>query len=76
VTLVISFLSRCLSMPEHEKKDCVKKLTIVRNSSIHLQNVIEDALDVTRIENNKFELNKADFDIRKAVKEVFEIMQV
>ena len=29
-----------------------KLLTIVYNSSVHLQQVIEDALDITRIENN------------------------
>jgi signal transduction histidine kinase len=29
-----------------------KYLTIILNSSLHLQNVIEDALDMTRIENN------------------------
>lgn len=29
-------------------------LKIILNSSLHLQNVIEDALDMSRIENNKF----------------------
>lgn len=29
-------------------------LSIILNSSLHLQNVIEDALDMSRIENNKF----------------------
>ena len=29
-------------------------LNIILNSSLHLQNVIEDALDMSRIENNKF----------------------
>jgi signal transduction histidine kinase len=63
VKMVLSFLQQCFSVPEQERIQCVKKLTIVRNSSIHLQNVIEDALDVARIENNKFELNKANFDV-------------
>jgi signal transduction histidine kinase len=29
-------------------------LNVILNSSLHLQNVIEDALDMSRIENNKF----------------------
>lgn len=45
------------------------------NSSVHLENVIQDALDISRIENNKFTLLMERFDIRTAVKEVSEIMQ-
>ena len=29
-------------------------IKVVLNSSLHLQNVIEDALDISRLENNKF----------------------
>jgi len=29
-------------------------LVIILNSSLHLQSVIEDALDLSRCENNKF----------------------
>ena len=42
-------------------------LEIIHNSSIHLGNVIEDFLDVTRIENKKFETNIAAMNIRKEV---------
>ena len=45
-------------------------LKIILNSSLHLQNVIEDALDMSRIENNKFTIFKEMFDIEEAVKEV------
>lgn len=45
------------------------------NSSLHLQNLIEDSLDMTRIENNKFEVNYEFFDIRIAVNEVAQIME-
>ncbi len=31
-------------------------LRIIYNSSLHLQNVIEDALDLSRIENKQFEM--------------------
>lgn len=33
-----------------------KYLNIILNSSLHLQNLIEDALDMCRIENNKFSI--------------------
>jgi len=51
-------------------------LEIVLNSAVHLSNIIEDALDLSRLENNKFELHKSFFNLRTAVKEVCEIMKV
>jgi signal transduction histidine kinase len=39
-------------------------LKIIQNSAHHLSNIIEDALDLTRIENHKFEVNREMFDIR------------
>lgn len=51
-----------------------KYLTIILNSSLHLQNVIEDALDMTRIENNQFEIISEFFNVRSAVEEVSSIM--
>jgi signal transduction histidine kinase len=36
--------------------------------------VIEDALDISRLENNKFELNKELFDVRQTINEVSQIM--
>ncbi|TNV83610.1 hypothetical protein FGO68_gene728 [Halteria grandinella] len=73
---IIPMLSMILEMIKPmQQLDRVKKyLQIVRNSSMHLQTVIEDALDVTRIENNKFCIYQEHFDIRKAVQEVTEIM--
>ena len=50
-------------------------LNIILNSSLHLQNVIEDALDMSRIENNKFQIFKEFFDIRSAIQEVASIME-
>lgn len=51
-----------------------KFLTIVSSSAMHLQNVIEDALDMSSIENNKFEVNMVMFDPRQAIEEVLSIM--
>ena len=52
----------------------INYLTIILNSALHLQNVIEDALDMSRIENDKFEILKELFNIRDALKEVCEVM--
>ena len=49
-------------------------LQIILNSSLHLQNVIEDALDMSRIENNKFQIFKELFDVRETIEEVCKVM--
>jgi signal transduction histidine kinase len=59
--------------PSYER--LYKYLKIIYSSSIHLQNVIEDALDVSRIENGKFQVNKDNFELPKALQEVADIMQ-
>ena len=52
VHLLIEIVHR--DTPEYER--IIQYLRIVYNSSIHLENVIEDALDISRLENNKFSL--------------------
>lgn len=42
-------------------------LKVVLNSSLHLESLVEDALDLSRLENNKFTLNKESFDLRTAI---------
>lgn len=49
-------------------------MNIILNSAYHLQNVIEDALDMSRIENNKFDIISEFFDIRSTIEEVCQIM--
>lgn len=49
-------------------------LKIVQNSATHLQNVINDILDMTRIEHGNFQIFKADFNIRETLEEVTEIL--
>lgn len=53
---------RSLDLPK-----IMKFVQIVHNSSIHLENVINDALDISRLENNKFEIHKTPFAIREIV---------
>jgi len=35
----------------------INYIKIIMNASLHLQNLIEDALDMCRIENGKFEIS-------------------
>ena len=52
-----------------------KYLSIVLNSALHLENVIEDALDMSRLENNKFTIHKELFEVKLAINEITEIMR-
>ncbi|TNV85288.1 hypothetical protein FGO68_gene1251 [Halteria grandinella] len=50
-------------------------ISLVLNAALHLESVIEDALDLSRIENNKFTLSKENFNVYEAVEEVCDIMR-
>jgi signal transduction histidine kinase len=67
IPMIKMILSNFLSSIDDRVSNFLK---IILNSSLHLQNVIEDALDMSRIENNKFTIFKEIFDIEEAVKEV------
>ena len=60
--------------PNENNQKLMKYLIIILNSSLHLQSVIEDALDMSRLENNKFQILLDMFNIRQAVNEVSQIM--
>jgi signal transduction histidine kinase len=62
-----------LKYVQHEKGKLILK--IISNSAIHLLHIIEDVLDMSRIENGKFEVMYELCDIRNTVKEVNEIME-
>jgi signal transduction histidine kinase len=49
-------------------------LKTIINSSIHLANVMEDTLDMSRVANDKFKMNLAYCNIRDVLKEVEDIM--
>ncbi|TNV85002.1 hypothetical protein FGO68_gene2455 [Halteria grandinella] len=51
-----------------------KYVKIILNSSLHLESIIEDALDISRIENKNFTLNMEMVDLREAIQEIREIM--
>ena len=60
-------------IPEFER--VLNLMNMAVNAALHLESVIEDALDLSRIENNKFSLNKENFNIKDAIFEVCEIMR-
>jgi signal transduction histidine kinase len=60
------------NLTDNYSQTCIK---IILNSSHHLQNIIEDALDMTRIENHRFQVNEDFFDIRQLINEVKLIME-
>ncbi|TNV82568.1 hypothetical protein FGO68_gene2916 [Halteria grandinella] len=64
---------RTQTMPQNAER-MLTYLKIVMNSAIHLQNVIEDALDISRIENNKFSMCIEQFSVEETVHEVAEVM--
>jgi len=71
---IIPIIRMMLESMELEPR-VVNYLQIILNSALHLQNVIEDALDMSRLENNKFSIFKEVFDLRLAVQEVCDIMR-
>ncbi len=56
------------SLNEEQKK----QLTIVKNSSRHLLALINDVIDLSKIEAGKVEIITEDFDLSGAIQEVFE----
>ena len=50
-------------------------LQIIHNSSFYLKNLIEDALDLCRLENRTFLVSLTPFNFRRALKEVSDIME-
>jgi signal transduction histidine kinase len=56
--MLISILEKPIpNLPQAQKY-----IKIIMSSSLHLQSVIEDALDMSRIENNKFEVQFESFN--------------
>lgn len=71
VALLMTILHR--ETPKYSR--IMQFLKIVHNSSIHLESVIEDALDISRLENNKFSLVMKSENVGAIMQEVMEVMQ-
>ncbi|MDR2796855.1 MAG: response regulator [Treponema sp.] len=69
---IIGMTSIASSSADIEKKDyCLKK---IENASVHLLGVINDILDMSKIEANRFELSVVEFDFEKMLRNVANII--
>jgi signal transduction histidine kinase len=57
------------------KETGTELLTLVLHSAIHLSSLIEDALDISRLENNKFQLFNEIFNIRNTIEEIRTLLE-
>ncbi|RHX93541.1 PAS domain-containing sensor histidine kinase [Leptospira yasudae] len=60
---IIGF-SRLMQLPEEMERENKYK-DLIFHSGVHLLNIINDILDVSRIEAGKFVLNESDFDLKE-----------
>ena len=52
----------------------IKLLNIILCAMLHLETIIDDALDMSRIENNKFSIFQEIFNLKNVITEVCDIM--
>ncbi|MDR2180074.1 MAG: response regulator [Synergistaceae bacterium] len=70
---IIGMTAMAKSSSDMEKKDyCIKK---IEDASSHLLAVINDILDMSKIEANKLELSLVSFDFEKVIQRVVNIIQ-
>ena len=53
----------------------IKLLNIILCAMLHLETIIDDALDMSRIENNKFSIFQEIFNLKNVITEVCDIMR-
>jgi signal transduction histidine kinase/DNA-binding response OmpR family regulator/large-conductance mechanosensitive channel len=69
---IIGMTSIARASPDPEKKDyCLSKID---DASIHLLGVINDVLDMSKIEANKFDLSMETFDFEKMLQKVVNVI--
>jgi CheY-like chemotaxis protein len=69
---IIGMTSIAKSSPDVERKDyCLGK---IEDASTHLLGVINDILDMSKIEANKFELSNAEFSFEKMLQKVVNVI--
>ncbi|AEF84704.1 sensory box histidine kinase/response regulator [Treponema primitia ZAS-2] len=69
---IIGMTSLAKSSTEIERKDyCLEK---IEGASIHLLGVINDVLDMSKIEANKFDLSDTDFNFEKLIQRVVNVI--
>ena len=71
---VVGMTSIARNTPDIEKKDYA--LSRIDDALTHLRGVIDDILDISKIEENKLELTLVDFDLRKMIKKVVSFINI
>jgi signal transduction histidine kinase/DNA-binding response OmpR family regulator len=56
-----------------EQKKCVE---VFQRNGVHLLNLINDILDVSKVEAGKLELESTDFDLRQVIDRAFEVIEI
>ena len=65
---IIGMTSIAKNTEEQDRKDyCLEKINV---ASVHLLGVINDILDISKIEEDKFELSYTDFELRAMIQKV------
>ena len=65
---IIPLTTKIKSNPDDPKR--YEYIPIILSSALHLENLVEDALDMTRLENNTFSVNYSYFNIRETIKQI------
>jgi signal transduction histidine kinase/CheY-like chemotaxis protein len=72
INAIIGMTAIAKSAPDIERKEyCLEK---IEDASHHLLGVINDILDMSKIEANKFELSVTDFDFEKMLKKAVNVI--
>jgi signal transduction histidine kinase len=64
-----------LQQDKFTKEQGTDLLTLILHSAMHLTSLIEDALDISRLENNKFQLLNEIFNIRNTIEEIRTLLE-
>lgn len=73
VTAISGFTEQLLHDPLNEST--LKSLKIIKSSSDHLIDIIDDILDFSRLQNGKLALEKVHFDIRQILEDVYALFE-
>jgi len=69
---IIGMTTIGITAPDTDRKDyCLRK---IKDASTHLLGVINDILDISKIEANKFHLSPVDFDFEKLINRVVNVI--
>jgi signal transduction histidine kinase len=72
---VIKMILALLASNKLSKEQGTELLTLVLHSAMHLASLIEDALDISRLENNKFQLFNEIFNVRNTIEEIRTLLE-